>query len=502
MKKNIPFLIVLVIMLNLLTACHKKIESYIPDDGTSVSADTQYDFTYPNETDITQNTNFLTESSQSKSTAETAITTDTVQDLTTVAFSESTVSEVTTIPTETTVNDTTKTSTVNSGTTVAIETVTVQTTTIPSAIYNPSNYTPLNYSNQVGMWISFLEFQNILKGKSEAEFRASVCKMYDDCVSLGVNTVYVHARSHGDAFYSSDLYPWSKNITGVIDGTPSFDPYKILIDEAHKRGLSFHAWINPMRTVTESDMNKLSDSYKIKNWSKTKNGTYIVNVNGTYWLSPAYKEVRQLIVDGAKEIVSKYNVDGIHIDDYFYQSSFTSSFDKSAFNSSGYSDLSKFRLDTINLMVKELYSGVKSVNPSVLFGISPAGNIDNLYAYHYADVKTWCSQQGYCDYIIPQIYWGFTHKSAAYDKVLAEWCSIHTNKNVKLIVGLAAYRAANGEMASEQDILAKQVSYFKNEYPSHYSGVAFFRYENLFKPSSDEKNKIENELKALKSQLK
>ncbi len=495
MKKTISLILTFFLTTGLLTACHKEIESVPYEDETSISSEI-IDFINP----------YGEAQSEITAISELELPDETTENTTSVSVQQTeTVSqptETTTQETTVTTTNTTTTTTVATTTTPLVTTTVQTTTTIPKAQYNPSQYTPLNYNNQVGMWISFLEFQNILKGKSESQFRKSVCQMYDDCVSMGVNTVYVHARSHGDAFYVSDLYPWSKNITGEIGAKPSFDPYQILIDEAHKRGLSFHAWINPMRTVTEDDMKKLSDSYQIKKWAKNNNGTYIVNVNGTYWLNPAYKEVRQFIVNGAQEIVSKYNVDGIHIDDYFYQSSFTGSFDKSAFSSSGYSDLKSFRINNINLMVKELYSGVKNINPSVLFGISPAGNIDNLYAYHCADVRTWCSKSGYCDYIIPQIYWGFTHKSAAYDKILAEWCSIHTNGNVKLVVGLAAYRAADGEMENEPQVLSKQVSYFKNQYPSHYGGVAFFRYENLFKPSSLQKNKIESELKALKEQLK
>ena len=489
MKKRISLVLTFFLTISLLTACHKEIESISYEEMTSYSEEI-VDFSNPDGT-FYSDTTLISELELPEET-ENIVTTE----------SETTTESVTQETTVVTTSQTTTPTTVATTTAIPVTTTVAITTTIPKATYNPSQYTPINYNNQIGMWISFLEFQNILKGKSESQFRKSVCEMYDNCVSMGVNTVYVHARSHGDAFYVSDIYPWSKNITGEIGAKPSFDPYQILVEEAHKRGLSFHAWINPMRTVTEDDMKKISDSYQIRKWAKNKNGTYIVNVNGTYWLNPAYKEVRQLIVSGAQEIVSKYNVDGIHIDDYFYQSSFTESFDKSAFSASGYSDLKKFRTDNINLMVKELYSGVKNVNPSILFGISPAGNISNLYAYHCADVKTWCSKNGYCDYIIPQIYWGFTHKSAAYDKMLNEWCSIHTNKNVKLVVGLAAYRAADGEMTNEPQVLSKQISYFKNQYPSHYGGAAFFRYENLFKPSSAQESKIQSELEALKSQLK
>lgn len=473
MKKKLMLLIA--VMLSISLAACKTIESIPPTEMTESSITESVASTpeaLPTETSVAETEQTTTEQSTETSAALTETTTATTVE-TTAATTVST----------------------TAATTAA---TTVATTQATPTIYS-SSYTPLNYNEQIGVWISFLEFQNILKGKSEAQFRASVGQMYDDCVSMGINTVYVHARSHGDAFYESDIYPWSKNITGSIDGAPSFDPYQILVDEAHKRGLSFHAWINPMRTLTVEDMNKISDSYQIKKWANNKNGTYIVNVGGTYWLSPAYPEVRKMIVNGAKEIVSKYNVDGVHIDDYFYQSSFGKSFDSEAYSQSNYTSLSQFRLDSVSLMVKELYSGVKSVNPSVQFGISPAGNISNLYSAQYADVRKWCSTKGYCDYIVPQIYWGFTHSTAAYDKVLNEWCAIHTCSDVKMVVGLAAYRAPTGEMAGETNVLSKQIQAFRQK--SNYGGAAFFRYESLFKPSSASKAKMDSEVQALKELL-
>ena len=346
MKKKISLVLTFFLAISFLTACSKEIESIPYEEESTISSEIIIDFSNLDGT-LYSDTTLISELELPKET-------DGLSDVITTAETqkiETTTKPVTQETTTITTTEQTTTTTVATTTTILTTTTVATTTTIPEATYNPSNYTPINYNNQIGMWISFLEFQNILKGKSESQFRKSVCEMYDNCVSMGVNTVYVHARSHGDSFYISDLYPWSKNITGEIGAKPSFDPYEILVEEAHKRGLSFHAWINPMRTVTEDDMKKISDSYQIKKWAKNKNGTYIVNVNGTYWLNPAYKEVRQLIVSGAQEIVSKYNVDGVHIDDYFYQSSFTGSFDKSAFASSGYSDVKSFRINNINLMV-------------------------------------------------------------------------------------------------------------------------------------------------------
>jgi len=355
------------------------------------------------------------------------------------------------------------------------------------------------------MWISYLEFQNILKGKTQAQFTASVRTMYDNCVALGINTVYVHARAHGDAYYVSDLFPWSANCTGTIAVEPSFDPFKILVDEAHARGLSIHAWINPMRGVKDTEIQQIPNRYLIKQWynDSNKRGTYIVLVNGVWYFSPAYKEIRDLIIAGAKEIVSKYNVDGVHIDDYFYPTT-QSSFDAAVFAQSGSSNLSQWRLDTISAMVRELYSGIKSVNSTVLFGVSPQGNVNNNYSSQYADVRKWCSQSGYLDYIVPQIYYGFKNTSQPYATNLQSWCDMVTAPGVKLVAGLAAYKIgtseSTGEWLSDKRILARQVETFKAQ--PKYGGVAFFRYESIFAPASGVAAQMEQERAELAAVLK
>lgn len=355
------------------------------------------------------------------------------------------------------------------------------------------------------MWISYLEFMSILKGKSQAQFKASVQTMYDNCVSMGINTLYVHARSHSDAYYASDLYPWSVNASGTIGVSPGFDPFQILVDEAHSRGLSIHAWINPLRGFTDADAQKIPDQYLIKQWynDTNKRGNYVVNVNGTWYCSPAYQEVRNLIVSGVKEIVSKYKVDGIHIDDYFYPTT-AASFDQTAFAQSGSSNLSQWRLDIVSSMVREIYSGIKSVNPTVLFGVSPAGNISNNYSTQYADVRKWTSTAGYLDYLVPQIYFGYKNTVQPYETNLQSWCDMVTLPNVKLVVGLAAYKIgtsdSTGEWANDTRILARQVESFRAK--QKYGGMAFFRYESLFKPSSAVAAKVEQERAELVAILK
>lgn len=407
---------------------------------------------------------------------------------------------VTTTPTTTTQATTTTT-------TAPVTTTTVTTTTAPPATTvnistPPSSYSTLNYSEQRAMWISFLEFQRILKGKSEAQFTASVREMYDNCKNMGINTVYVHARSHSDAFYQSELYPWSSNCTGTIGVNPGFDPFRILVDEAHSRGLSIHAWVNPMRGMKTSELESLPNTYLMKQWynDKSLRGKYIVEVNGVWYCSPAYSDVRKLIVGGVKEIVSKYNVDGIHIDDYFYPTT-AASFDKAAFKASGSANLSQWRLDTVSTMVREMYSGIKSVNPDVLFGISPQGNIKNNYETQYADVRRWASQSGYMDYLVPQIYFGYRNPTQPYEQNLQSWCDMVTAPNVKLVVGLASYKVGidepTGEWKSDARILARQTETFRGK--AQYGGAAFFRYDSMFCPSKSVSAKMRSEIDELRA---
>lgn len=447
-------------------------------------------------------------------TPSTTTTTATVtEEVTTPAASETTTTAppVTTekvtakAPAKVTAPTATKATTTTPATTTAVTTVATTTAPPPANISTPANaYTALNFKEQKGMWISFLEFQNILKGKNETQFTASVKAMYDNCKLMGINTVYVHARSHSDSFYPSELFPWSKNVAGTIGQEPNFDPFKILVDQAHSRGLSVHAWVNPLRGVTEKDMAGVPSSYPMKQWynDPSKKGTYIVNVDGTWYCSPAYKEVRTLITNGVKEILSKYDVDGIHIDDYFYPTT-ENSFDAAAFSASGASNRTQWRLDTVSQMVKEMYSGVKAVNSTAVFGISPQGNIANNYDFQYADVKKWASQDGYMDYLVPQIYFGFNNKTQPYEKNLKSWCDMVTNSKVKLVVGLAPYKLGvsenTGEWTSGKRIIARQIEAFRGS--DKYGGAAFFRYESLFSPAGNVATQVKQELAELKAIL-
>ena len=353
----------------------------------------------------------------------------------------------------------------------------------------PSQVKPAEKAEMRAVWISFLEYRSILKNKSESQFRSSVKKYFDNCVSLGLNTVIVHARSHGDAFYKSGYFPASVDFTGKRQDSFPFDPLEITVKEAHARGLKIEAWVNPYRA------NKLTEQFSENDPVKKWLGTDKVFTDGEYYyFNPGEPEVRRLVLNGIIELVENYDIDGIHFDDYFYPTT-DSSIDKNTYAKYGAGrTLKKFRTDSVNELVKTVYSQIKK-RKNITFGISPQGNIDNCINFNYADVRLWGSTAGYVDYLAPQLYWDYGQGSLPYETALANWKKNVTSPSVKLITGHAAYRVAEsgtGGWASG-DILKRQVSDARGA--ANYGGFIMFRYDHLFSDA------LETERRNLKSIL-
>lgn len=360
----------------------------------------------------------------------------------------------------------------------------------------------IKYDNIKAVWLSYIDLAPMLTGKTEQQFRTAFETACRNVSQLGCNTIFVHIRPFGDAIYESDLYPASKYISGKAAQKGSFDPLKIMVELAHSYKLSFHAWINPLRLESKEIFAEYDQSFLTKKWYDSKNG-YVCSVQGDkhLWLNPGYSEVRKLIADGAAEIVRKYDVDGIHYDDYFYPTT-DESFDKACFaSSSAGKTLSIWRLDNITEMVKQIYDAVKRVNSELVVGASPQGNLDNNYRYMYADVKKWGSQKGYVDYICPQIYFGYNNPVKPFLPTLKEWESVVTEPSVSLYIGLAVYKIAGteSEFVDTDGIIAKQIKDINSSKAC--KGFALYAYNNLFDDSqraSKELDSINAQIKALK----
>ena len=342
------------------------------------------------------------------------------------------------------------------------------------------------------IWISYLEYQSMLTGKSEKEFKNSIKAMFTNLANDGFNTVYVHARSHSDAYYNSDIFPWSVYCTRTEGQNPGFDPLKIMVKEAHAAGLKIEAWINPYRISGKTDTNKISKGNPAYKWLDTDK-VVVVEKTGIFY-NPADEDVIDLVVRGVEELVINYAVDGIHFDDYFYPTtdeSFDSDYYKSYKSTGGRLSLAAWRRQNVNELISRVYSAVKSINPDCVFGVSPTGNTNSNYSALYCDVYTWVTSAGYVDYICPQLYYGFNHKSLPYLTVLDEFDSMITKSGVKLIIGLAAYKVgaedtyagSTGklEWTQNSDILSREVAAARRA--KNYGGFALYRYDSLYNPA-------------------
>ncbi len=356
-------------------------------------------------------------------------------------------------------------------------------------------YEPLNYEVQKGIWLSYIDLSAMLYEADEAEFCESFDKACKNISALGLNTVYVHLRPFGDALYESSLYPTSAYLYG------DFDPLEIICDTAHSYELSVHGWINPLRLQTAGELSQISDSYKTAYWYQSDSDKVRAVENDDHlWLNPAYPEVRELIAQGAAEIAAGYEIDGIHYDDYFYPTT-DEYFDRQCFAATSQGqDLDSWRLSNISSMCTEIYSAVKAVDKDISVGISPQGNVDNNYSYMYADVEKWCSQTGYCDYILPQIYYGYNNSIMPFAKTLSRWKSMNTCKDVKLVIGLAAYKIGEeDEFTYNIGIVAQQLSDVLAD--DDCAGVAVYTYSSLFDPDTELADRISQENALIKAAL-
>lgn len=361
-----------------------------------------------------------------------------------------------------------------------------------------------------GIWISYFELN--FSGKTEAQFKAMINGMFDTIKNSGLTAVFCHVRPNSDAYYPSSYFPWAKEVSGTQGKNPGYDPLGYMVTAAHQRGLSFHAWINPYRVSSKAtDASGLSDDNPAKKWF-TDGSRRVLSAAGGLYYNPAKTDVQKLVINGVKEILDKYPVDGIHFDDYFYPTT-SESFDNveySAYKASGGTlSLGDWRRTNVNILVNSVYAKVHN-HKNVVFGISPAPHIstnktDKNYTDFYADIPYWISRTGYVDYIIPQLYFGYEYTNPDYrfDVLLNKWDSLPRAKEVKMYVGLGAYKIGTTNSAdntewtdsTKTNLLARQATDIKRK---KLDGVVIYSYGSLFSENDLNKKQRENLLNALK----
>ena len=337
------------------------------------------------------------------------------------------------------------------------------------------------------------------------DFEKTIKSAFKLIKNIGLNTVTVQVRPCADAFYRSDYFPVSEYCFGVQGAKLKYDPLQLIVETAHDQGLRIEAWINPYRVSQSNDINTLCDSNQAKLWYSNEETKNFVYISDKIYFNPARSEVTQLIVNGVKEIVSNYSVDGIHFDDYFYPTTLED-IDAAEYeeyvNAGGEMTLANWRRENVSTMVKSVYSAIKEINPEVQFGISPQSKVSTDYGTLYADVERWASEEGFVDYICPQIYFGFYNEVQPFTRTAKEW-----NERVtaaKLYVGLPLYKAgqedtfasadedyAINEFIENSNIISRQIIYLQNL--QNVSGYYIYSYSYLADGQTDAvKTEVEN----------
>lgn len=326
---------------------------------------------------------------------------------------------------------------------------------------------------------------------SVAQQKREFTNLLDTMVKYRFNTVVVQIRPSGDALYQSPFEPWSQVLTGTQGKAPQpyYDPLTFMINESHKRNIDFHAWLNPYRAVFNYKQAKIAENHPALQYPE-----WFVNYGQHTYYNPGLPQTRHFIAKIVGDITRRYDVDAIHMDDYFYPYKIPNREfpDETAFQeyprNFNKNQKDDWRRDNVNLIIKELRDTIKQNKPWVQLGISPFGvwrnadkdikgsetkagqtNYDDLYA----DILLWM-QKGWIDYVTPQLYWHIGHPAADY-ATLVKWWNKHT-QNTQLYIGQGIYKIGHGGNYLEWNTgneIVRQIR-LNRQYPK-VSGSMFFR---------------------------
>ncbi len=363
-------------------------------------------------------------------------------------------------------------------------------------------------------------------GLSEEDYKKEYMTLLKNLEKAHINTVIFQVRPSCDAFYKSHGNPASEFLTGKQGENFNFDPLAWMIEETHKKGMTFHAWLNPYRVTyrnAEGSKEELISTLHPANFAR-KNPGCVFKAGKKLYLKPWDEKVVIHLKETVQELLKKYEVDAIHFDDYFYPAStFVGSGgyyeeEKEAFEQSGVKNLGDYRRQQTDNLVFGVFQTVQSYNrvegKNVEFGVSPAGVwrnkstdpsgmevLTNYTSYDtlFADTKKWVENR-WVDYIVPQIYWQFDTKAAPYGNCTDWWGKVCSNAKVKLYIGHAIYKLAQGDWKNSEELYNQLL--FNTRYDSIYG--SFFFNSKAFKENTSQKNKdflekYKNEIKNLKT---
>ncbi len=311
-------------------------------------------------------------------------------------------------------------------------------------------------------WLTYGELNVTESLKEKKDYESYIDGLFKNMKEIGITDCFVQVRPFADAIYESELFPLSI----YAEKAENFEPFEIIIAVGKKYGIGIHAWINPYR-ISSGKLSEDSVYYE-----EYKDDTITLS-SGTFF-NPASLEAHKLILSGVGEIMTKYDIKGIHIDDYFYPEAIENE-DKKQYDKykkdGGEKGLGDWRRENVNSLISAVYLKVKSFGEDKIFSVSPCGNIEKNYSRLYSDVYLWC-KGGYCDIVLPQIYFGFENEILPFEKCLEDWLSITDSEKVKLIPGLALYKCGKedkfagkgkSEWQENRDIISRQVKLIKDK---------------------------------------
>jgi uncharacterized lipoprotein YddW (UPF0748 family) len=310
---------------------------------------------------------------------------------------------------------------------------------------------------------------------NEEQMKTYFINMLNNLQKSGINTLLFQVRPEADAWYKSDIEPWSRYITGEQGKDPGWDPLAFMVTECHKRNIDLHAWLNPYRVRTAPNK-KLAPNHLF-----FKHPDWFIQYGDLTWFDPGNPECRAFIKKVVRDIVKRYDIDGIHMDDYFYpypvagkafndDKSFTRYSMEMGFHKG---QKAAWRRENVNILIRDLHTVVHQCKPWVEFGVSPFGiwrnqqsdpkgsftgglsNYDDLYA----DVLTWV-KKGWIDYNIPQLYWEIGHKRADYTTLLDWWAA--NNDGKPLYIGQDILRMMKKDSLKRNQLEGKMSLVAKN----------------------------------------
>ena len=289
-------------------------------------------------------------------------------------------------------------------------------------------------NRMLAVWIPYFSVNTLLADPDANTCRDAVRRYLQRLSAFGINTVFVHACAFGESIYPSLYYPQLPELVGR-------DGMEIFADMCEEQHIALHVWINPLRLQNAEIMAQQTGDAAVCAWYRVGalRERNLTEWDGRYYLNPAAESTRKFLTGVITELMLRYHPAGIHADDYFYPTA-APEFDAEAFAASGADDLAAWRRANISALMQQMYKAVHAADADAVFSVSPQGDMERNRETLYADAAAWCGTEGFCDLIIPQLYFGYRNERCPFARMLRSWTALPRAESVQMAVGLGVYK--------------------------------------------------------------